>query len=139
MVGTAVLLGAVIVLLALAGALGNFALALVFMAMASALFTVFQVSTSVVLTLLVPEEFRGRVMGLRSIIWSLSPLGGLLGALVATWVSTPFAFALGGVVVIVITLSMYALSSELRHVRALVEEVDARHSTQDAQERAAPA
>ncbi len=139
MVGTAVLLGTVIVLLAVSGALGNLALALVFMAMASALFTVFQVSTSVVLTLLVPEEFRGRVMGLRSIIWSLSPLGGLLGALVATWVNTPFAFALGGVVVIVITLSMYALSSELRHVRALVEEVDARHSTQDAEERAAPA
>ena len=77
-------------------------------------------------------------MGLRSIIWSLSPLGALLGALVATWVSTPFAFALGGGAVVAITLSTYALSSELRHVRALVEGVDAERQERSAEGWAAP-
>ena len=137
--GTAVLLGASVLLLAAAGFLGSFALAVLAVAVAGALWTVFQVSTSVALNLLVPEEFRGRVMGLRSVIWSLSPLGALLGGLVATWVSTPFAVALGGGAVIVITLSMYALSSELRNVRTLVEEADAERAVRDAEGRAAPA
>ena len=110
-----------------------------FVALASAVWTVFQVSTNVVLNLLVPEEFRGRVMGLRSLIWSLSPLGALLGGFVATWVNTPFAIALGGGAIVVITLSMYALSAELRHVRALVAEVDAERAGPSATAKAAPA
>ncbi len=138
-VGSAVMFGASVLLLAVAGFLGLFLLAMVFMAVVSALWTVFQVSTNVVLNLLVPEEFRGRVMGLRSIIWSLSPLGALLGGLVATWVSTPFAIAVGGGIIVVVALSMYALSSELRHVRALVEEVDAERTARGAKEQASPA
>lgn len=137
--GASVLLGVVVLLLAVSGFVGSFPLAMLFVAMASAVWTVFQVSTNVVLNLLVPEEFRGRVMGLRSLIWSLSPLGALLGGLVATWVNTPFAIALGGGAVVVITLSMYALSAELRHVRALVREVDAERADLAAEARAAPA
>ena len=138
-VGAAVLLGASVLLLAVAGFLGSFALAMLFVGMAGALWVVFQISTNVALNLLVPEEFRGRVMGLRSVIWSLSPLGALLGGLVATWVSTPFAIALGGGAIIVITLSMVSLSSDLRRVRELVAEANAERAARSPEGRAAPA
>ena len=138
MVGGAFLLGASVLALAVSSFFGSFAFAMVFVGLASAFWTVFQVSTNVVLNLLVPEEFRGRVMGLRSIIWSLSPLGALLGGVIATWAnSTPFAIGLGGGAILVITLSMYVLSSDLRHVRELVEEVDAERAERGADGRPA--
>ncbi len=46
------------------------------------------------LQLAVPEALRGRVMGIYSICFSLVPLGGLLGGVVAAVTSPPFAAAL---------------------------------------------
>lgn len=123
--GGAVLFGVTVVLLGLAGALGSYAMAVVFIAGGGALYSVFQISANTVLSLLVPEEFRGRVMGLRGIMWSLSPLGALMGGLVATWVNTPFAIALGGAVVIVVTVVTFAASAQIRRIRSIVAELDA--------------
>ena len=136
--GGALLLGASGLAPAVPRFFGPLAFPVVFGGRARGFWTVFQVSTNVVLNLLVPEEFRGRVMGLRSIIWSLSPLGALLGGVIATWAnSTPLAIGLGGGAILVITLSMYTLSSDLRHVRELVEEVDAERAERGADGRPA--
>ncbi|MCH8847553.1 MAG: MFS transporter [Chloroflexi bacterium] len=123
--GGAVLFGVTVMLLGLSGALGSYALAVVFIAAGGALYSVFQISANTVLNLIVPEEFRGRVMGLRGIMWSLSPLGALMGGLVATWVSTPFAIALGGAVIVVVTLGTFAMSGQIRRIRSIVAELDA--------------
>ncbi|MCH8200242.1 MAG: MFS transporter, partial [Chloroflexi bacterium] len=124
-VGTSVLLGASVLLLAVSGFLGSFPLAMLFVGMAGTLWVMFQISTNVALNLLVPEEFRGRVMGLRGIMWSLSPLGALMGGLVATWVNTPFAIALGGAVVVVVTMVTFAASAQIRRIRSIVAGLDA--------------
>ena len=46
------------------------------------------------LQLAVPDALRGRVMGIYTICFSLVPLGGLLGGVVAAATSPPFAAAL---------------------------------------------
>ena len=136
--GGAVVFGLSVVALGLSGLAGSFSLALMFIALGGMLYSVFQISANVVLNLLVPEEFRGRVMGLRGIMWSLSPLGALFGGLVATWVSTSFAIGLGGAIIVFVTLGTYALSGQIRRVRALVEEADAERAVRGAGPRAVP-
>ena len=57
------------------------------------------------LQLAVPEALRGRVMGIYSICFSLVPLGGLLGGVVAAATSPPFAAALNaGVLALVVAV-----------------------------------
>ena len=104
---------------------GGYALALVFAAASGAINSLFQVAASTVLNLLVPDHYRGRVFGLRGLMWNLMPLGALQAGLVATWVSVPFAIALGGAVIMAFTLVVFAVSPQLRRVRALVAEADA--------------
>ena len=65
---------------------------------------------------LVPDQFRGRVMGIYAITWSLAPLGGLQANFIAHYISAPVAVAIGGALVIAFALGV-ALSN--RHVRSL--------------------
>ena len=63
------------------------------------------VSSMTLLQLAVPDALRGRVMGIYTICFSLVPLGGLLGGVVAAATSPPFAAALNaGVLVAVVGL-----------------------------------
>ena len=61
------------------------------------------------LQLAVPDALRGRVMGIYSICFSLVPLGGLLGGVVASVTSPPFAAGLNAcvlaAVVVVVTVT----------------------------------
>lgn len=65
---------------------------------------------------LVPDQFRGRVMGFFTITWSLIPLGGLQSSQIAHLISPPAAVAIGGGLVSAVALGV-ALTS--RHVRNL--------------------
>jgi MFS family permease len=47
----------------------------------------------------VPEQLRGRVMGLYALCWNLLPLGGLLGGALAAAVDARFAVTFGGAMV----------------------------------------
>jgi len=123
--GGAAAFGVAIIGLGFAGEAGMFEVALLLAAFAGALYGFFQIAANTMMNLLVPTEYRGRVMGLRGIMWSLSPLGALQAGLIASFVSTPFAIALGGVAILVVFGLAFALSSELRNVRALVAEADA--------------
>ena len=118
------MLGLVIILLGVSGWLGIYGLAVVLSALAGVLYSVFQIGVNTLLNLLVPDEFRRRVMGLRGIIWSLSPLGALQAGVIATWVNTSFAIAMGGVAMIVVTAGAFMVSKELRNVRSMVAERD---------------
>jgi len=56
-------------------------------------------TTNTVLQTIVPDDMRGRVMGVWSLIFgAMIPLGSLEAGAVAHWFSTPFALALGGIV-----------------------------------------
>jgi MFS family permease len=122
------IMGTAIIGLGIAGELGLFPVALVLVGLAGMMYSVFQIGANTLMNLLVPTELRGRVMGLRAMMWSLSPLGALQAGLIAGSVSTPFAIALGGAAVMVITGLVFALSRQLRNVGALVEEADAREA-----------
>ena len=65
---------------------------------------------------LVPDHFRGRVMGFYAITWSLAPLGGLQSNFIAHYISAPVAVGMGGVLVVAFSLGV-ALGN--RHVRAI--------------------
>lgn len=60
------------------------------------------VNTSLQMT--VPNEFRGRVMGVWGLTWSLQPLGGTIAGSVAEVAGVPFAIGMGGGLVVALAL-----------------------------------
>ena len=124
--GGAGLLGASVLVFGLNGAWQWYWLALAMAAMSGGFYSIFQTASNTLLNLLVPMEYRGRVMGLRGVMWSLAPLGALQAGFVASYTSTPFAIALGGGAVIAVTILAFVFSGQIRSIHRLVEEANAR-------------
>jgi MFS family permease len=119
-VGSTTLFGTSILLFAVSSALlHSFPLALLLVLLGGFFYSVTQVASTTILTLLVPDEFRGRVMGLRSLTWSIAPLGSLTTGLVATLVNTAFAVGLNSVMVILFGLLIVATNAQIRNLRAI--------------------
>ena len=56
-------------------------------------------TSNTVLQTIVPDEMRGRVMGIWSLVFgAMIPLGSLEAGSVAHWTSTPFALGFGAVI-----------------------------------------
>ena len=68
------------------------------------------------LQLAVPDALRGRVMGIYSICFSLVPLGGLLGGVVAAATSPPFAAAVNAGVLAAIVAVMAVTQPSIRRL-----------------------
>ncbi len=66
--------------------------------------------------LLVPDELRGRVMGVWSVTWFLIMVGGFLSGTAATLMGTPTAIALGALAVSTFSVALLVLVPELRRV-----------------------
>lgn len=62
-----------------------------------------------VLLLSVPDEYRGRVMGVYGLAWSIVPLGGVFSGGIAEYAGAPVAVALGGVLVLGLALFVTAV------------------------------
>ena len=78
---------------------------------------------------LVPEQLRGRVMGLYGITWSLAPLGMTQGGMIAQYIGAPWAVALGAMVMIVVSGLLSLLSPDLRNLIAgAVEQLHPTHA-----------
>ena len=71
-----------------------------FAILTSALSSVFLVSSMTVLQIKVPDAFRGRVMGIHSITFSMISLGGLAAGALAAQFSAPVAVVIGAFVVL---------------------------------------
>ena len=67
---------------------------------------------------LVPEQLRGRVMGLYGVTWSLSPMGMAQGGTVAQHIGAPWAVAIGGMVIIAMAGVTFLICPEIRSLRA---------------------
>ena len=78
----------------LPGQSAGYVLALACAATAAMCISMFIVTSMTLVQLAVPDGLRGRVMSIYSICFSLIPLGGLLGGVVAAITSPPFAGAL---------------------------------------------
>jgi MFS family permease len=75
----------------------NFDLALPFLFAAGFGMLLFFSTSNTVLQTIVPDEMRGRVMGVWSLVFgAMIPLGSLEAGAVAHWMGTPFALAFGG-------------------------------------------
>jgi hypothetical protein len=57
----------------------------------------YMITISTTLQLLVPNEYRGRVMGLWSLTYTLPPLGGMVGGWIAEQAGAPISVCLGGI------------------------------------------
>jgi len=77
----------------------NFDVALSFLFVAGFGMLLFFSTTNTVLQTIVPDEMRGRVMGVWSLIFgAMIPLGSLEAGAIANWLGTPFALGLGAIV-----------------------------------------
>ena len=66
----------------------------------------------------VPDELRGRVMGIYGMTWSLLPLGAVQAGFIADLVSAEFAVALGGAAVAAFAVGVAAASRRIRRLGA---------------------
>jgi MFS family permease len=83
---------------------GAYLMALVSVFTISVCSSVFMITSLTVLQLRVPDEIRGRVMGIHGITYSMIPLGGLLAGAIASVSSAPVAISVGGTVYLAIVL-----------------------------------
>ena len=71
---------------------------------------------------LVPDQLRGRVMGLYGVTWSLGPLGMTQAGTIAQYFGAPVAVAAGAAVLVVVALLIFVLNPDLRELRMGTEE-----------------
>ncbi len=77
----------------------NFYLALVFLLFSGFGMLLFFSTSNTVLQTIVPDEMRGRVMGVWSLVFgAMIPLGSLEAGVLAHWLGTPFALGFGAIV-----------------------------------------
>ena len=79
-----------------------------------------QITNLTILQSAVPEELRGRVMGVFSLTYSLIPLGGLQVGLLAEELGAPTAVAIGGAITVVFAIALALRASFARSVRQAV-------------------
>ncbi len=97
------------------------ALCLVFFAgMSTSIYMITVMST---LQTLVPNELRGRVMGIYGMTWSLLPLGALQAGAIAEYTSAALAVGVGGAAVILFALGMTMASRQVRGLGSQLEAV----------------
>ena len=98
----------------LPGRMTGYVLALSCAMLATMCTSMFMVTSMTVMQLAVPDGLRGRVMGLYSICFSLIPLGGLLGGVVAAVTSPPFAAALNAGILLAVVVFVATTEPSLR-------------------------
>ena len=115
--GGAVFFGIFLILFAITSSLFAsmpLAMGLIFLAGAST--SVYMITVMTTLQTLVPDELRGRVMGIYGMTWSLLPLGAMQAGVVAEFTSALFAVALGGAAVILFAVGMAVTNPQVRNL-----------------------
>jgi MFS family permease len=69
-----------------------------------------------VLQVLVPNELRGRVMGVWSMTWFLSAVGGLPASALAEWIGPPLTVTIGALSVSAFAMVLFGVAKELRQL-----------------------
>ena len=116
--------GLFLVLFALSPALPlSFAVALVALLLVGAMSMAYDTTMGALLQLLVPDEVRGRVMGLYVLTFGFTPLGGFVAGAVASLVGVPIAVGLGGGVVMGYVLGRVRPISRIREAETPAKEL----------------
>jgi MFS family permease len=69
-----------------------------------------------ILQLNLPDQLRGRVMGIYGLTWELMPVGGLIAGAIAEYAGAPAAVVLGGALVAVMALGIGIFSPNMRRL-----------------------
>ena len=116
LIGGAAFFGTFLILFAITSNAQLYGLSIVMLFLADLSISIYLMMVMTTLQSLVPDQYRGRVMGIYSITWSIILLGGLLSSQIAHHINAPVAVAVGGALVVAFALGI-ALGS--RRVRAL--------------------
>ena len=114
--GAAAILAFTLCVALLPGATIGYVLALGCGMLTAVCMSMYFVASMTQLQLAVPDALRGRVMGIYTICFSLVPLGGLLGGVVAAVTSPPFAAALNAGVLAAVVAVMALTQPSLRRL-----------------------
>lgn len=76
----------------------------------------YMTTISTVLQVNLPNELRGRVMGIYGLVWELMPVGGMIAGGIAEYAGAPVAVAFGGVMVAVMPLAIAARYPGIRRL-----------------------
>ncbi len=93
-----------------------FWLSLPLLALMGAASSLYMITINTVLQTAVPDQLRGRVMGVYSLTWSLMPLGGMQAGTIANFFGAPLAVTMGGSLVVLMALWALAFQPRLRTV-----------------------
>jgi MFS family permease len=113
MIGSAALFGALVAAFSIST---HFALSLVAVFCAGLTASVYLNLGMMTLQVLVPDELRGRVMGVWSMTWFLTPVGAFFVGAGAEIVGTQAMVAIGGLSVTAFAMVLYAISPQLRRI-----------------------
>ena len=92
----------------------SFHLAIFLMFMAGFSTSLYMISVMSTLQTSVPDELRGRVMGIYGMTWSLLPLGAMSAGAIAEYSSAPVAVGIGGAAVAIFALGIGVGSKQVR-------------------------
>ena len=98
----------------------SFYLALVFIFTLGVFQSVYMISVTSSLQIMVPDRMRGRVMGIYAMNWSIFPLGGMQAGALASWIGAPLAVTIGGLAVAMFAIGPSALNQQVRRLGQMV-------------------
>jgi MFS family permease len=76
----------------------------------------YMTTISTILQVSLPDQLRGRVMGIYGLAWELMPLGGLMAGAVAEYAGAPLAVGVGGFMVASMALAVTLYSPAVRRL-----------------------
>ncbi len=127
LIGGAILAGASLVAFSLSSEyVGSFPLALALIFSVGTFSSMYMISVTTSLQLMVPDHLRGRVMGFWNMTWNFMPLGALYVGGLSRLISVPWAVAAGGFAVMAFALGPALLNGRVRSLGRRVDEAAAR-------------
>ena len=113
LVGGAIAFGTLLILF---GYSNWFPVSLALVALAGMSTATYMILTQSTLQLLVPDQLRGRIMGLWGMTFNIMPLGGFYAGILASYIGAPSAVAIGGVAVIAFAVFGAARDRQVRRL-----------------------
>ena len=118
LLGGGAMFGVFLMIFALVTQLGSYELSLVVLFFVGVFNTIYLMSVMTHLQSRVPDNFRGRVMGIYTMTWSMTALGAFQSSFITHYISAPAAIAIGGALVMGFALGPAMANKEIRTLSA---------------------